>query len=78
MFSSTREEVFDRWFVVKGDPRMLDDSIRQALSGIDIGPHAFTGLTSDVAAIRRRLAGREAVVEAATLEDIMYLTGRTC
>jgi len=78
MFSSTREQVFDRWFIVKGDPRLLDDSIRQALAGVDVGPHAFTGLTSDPAAIRRRLAGRDAVVEAATLDDIMYYVGRSC
>ena len=78
VFSSTREEVFDRWFVVKGDPRTLDDSVRQALAGVEVGPHAFTGLTSDPAAIRQQLAGREAVIEAASLEDIMYYAGRSC
>jgi ABC-2 type transport system ATP-binding protein len=78
VFSSTREEVSDRWFVVKGDPRILDGPIRQALEGIEVGPHAFTGLTGDAAATRRLLEGREFVIEAATLEDIMYLTGRTC
>jgi ABC-2 type transport system ATP-binding protein len=78
VFSSTREEVFDRWYVVKGDPLMLDDAIRQRLSGVEVSPHAFTGLTSDAAGIRQQLAGREAVIEAATLEDIMYYTGRSC
>jgi ABC-2 type transport system ATP-binding protein len=78
VFSSTREEVFDRWVLVKGDPRMLDDSLRRALAGVEVGPHAFTGLAGDPAAIRQRLAGREAVIEAATLEDIMYYTGRSC
>jgi ABC-2 type transport system ATP-binding protein len=78
VFSATREEVFDRWFVVRGDPRVLDDSIRQSLAGVEVGPHAFTGLTSDAAGVRRQLAGREAVVEAATLEDIMYYAGRSC
>lgn len=78
VFSSTREEVFDRWFVVKGDPRVLDDDLRKALAGIEVGPHAFTGLTADAAEIKRRLSGREAVIESATLEDIMYYTGRSC
>jgi ABC-2 type transport system ATP-binding protein len=78
VFSSTREEVFDRWFVVKGEPRMLDDPLRQALAGVEVGPHAFTGLTDDPAAIRQRLTGREVVIEAATLEDILYYTGRSC
>jgi len=78
VFSSTREEVFDRWFVVKGDPRTLDEPSRQALAGIEVGPHAFTGLTGDAAEARRLFEGREVVIEAATLEDIMYLTGRPC
>jgi ABC-2 type transport system ATP-binding protein len=78
VFSSTREEVSDRWFVVKGDPRVLDGPIRQALAGIEVGPHAFTGLSGDAAATRKLFAGREVVIEAATLEDIIYLTGRSC
>jgi ABC-2 type transport system ATP-binding protein len=78
LFSSTREEVFDRWFVVRGDPRALNDAIREALAGVEVGPHAFTGLTADVGRIRRELAGREAVIEAATLEDIIYYAGRSC
>jgi ABC-2 type transport system ATP-binding protein len=78
VFSSTREEVFDRWHVVTGDPRVLDDTIRAALVGVEVGPHAFTGLTSDVAALKDRLAGRQAVIEAASLEDIMYYAGRSC
>jgi ABC-2 type transport system ATP-binding protein len=78
VFSSTREEVFDRWFVVKGDPAILDDAVRHALAGVEVGAYAFTGLTSDAAGVRQQLAGREAVIEAATLEDIMYFTGRSC
>ena len=78
VFSSTREDVFDRWFLVKGDPRMLDASIRQGLAGVEVGPHAFTGLTNEPAAIRQLLAGRDAVIEAASLEDIMYYAGRLC
>jgi len=78
VFSSTREDVFDRWFVVKGDPRVLDDTIRRVLVGVEVGPHAFTGLTSDAAVVRERLAGRQAVIEAASLDDIMYYTGRSC
>jgi len=78
LFSSTREEVFDRWRVVRGDPRGLDASTLQMFAGVEIGPHAFTGLTDDEAAARRRLAGREVVIEAATLEDIICYAGRSC
>jgi ABC-2 type transport system ATP-binding protein len=78
VFSSTREEVFDRWCVVRGDPRALDDGARPMFAGIEMGAHGFTGLTDDAAAARRRFAGREVVIEAATLEDIIFLTGRSC
>lgn len=77
-FSSTREEVFDKWVVVKGDPKRLDGRTRALLAGIEIGPHAFTGLSGDAASARAALAGAGAIIERATLEDIMYLTGRSC
>ena len=78
VFSSTREDVFGRWVIVRGDPRALNDSDRKRFAGVEVGPHAFTGLTDDAAAARQGFAGREVVVEAATLEDIMYYTGRPC
>ena len=78
VFSSTREEVFDRWVVVKGDPRLLDGRTRALLAGVEVTPHAFTGLSGDAAAARAALAGTGAIIERATLEDVMYLTGRSC
>ncbi len=78
VFSSTREEVFDRWVVVKGDPRLLDGRTRALLAGVEVAPHAFTGLCGDAAAARAALAGTGVIIERATLEDIMYLTGRSC
>ena len=78
VFSSTREEVFDRWVVVKGDPGDLDEETRQLFTGVEVGAHAFTGLTDDAPRARTHLAGHDIVIEAATLDDIMYYTGRTC
>jgi ABC-2 type transport system ATP-binding protein len=78
VFSSTREEALDRWVLVRGDPAALDQGVRQLFAGLEIGPHAFTGLTESAPAVRERLAGRDVVVERATLEDIMYYTGRSC
>jgi ABC-2 type transport system ATP-binding protein len=75
VFSSTREEVFDRWVVVKGDPGVLDDATRQLFAGVEVGAHAFTGLTDDAPRARHRLAGRDVVIERATLDDIMYYMG---
>jgi ABC-2 type transport system ATP-binding protein len=78
VFSSTREEVFDRWVVVKGDPQALDGAAASLFTGVELGAHAFAGLTDDAARVRQRLAGFDVVVEPATLEDIMYYAGRSC
>jgi ABC-2 type transport system ATP-binding protein len=78
VFSSTREAALDRWVLVKADPAWLDDGVRRLFAGIEVGRHAFTGLTDMAPAVRERLAGRDVVIEPATLEDIMYYTGRTC
>jgi ABC-2 type transport system ATP-binding protein len=78
VFSSTREEVFDRWVVVRGDPGVLDEATRPLFTGVEIGAHAFTGLTDDAPRARTHLAGRDIVIEPATLDDIMCYTGRTC
>jgi ABC-2 type transport system ATP-binding protein len=78
VFSSTREEVFDRWVVVRGAPGVLDAAARPLFAGVEIGAHAFTGLTDDAARARRTLAGCDIVIEPASLDDIMYYTGRTC
>lgn len=78
VFSSARDDVFDRWRIVKGDPRDLDEAARRAFAGLEIGPHSFTALTDDAAAVRQRFEGREIVIEPATLDDIMYYAGRSC
>ena len=78
VFSSTREEVFDRWVVVRGDPGVLDEATRSLFAGVEVGAHAFTGLTDDAPRARTHLAGRDIVIEPATLDDIMCYTGRTC
>jgi len=78
VFSSTREEVFDRWVVVRGDPGVLDEATRSLFAGVEVGAHAFTGLTDDAPRARKHMAGRDIVIEPATLDDIMCYTGRTC
>ena len=78
VFSSTREEVFDRWALVKGGTRVLDATPRSLFAGLEIGAHGFTGLTGDAPSARTRLAGLDVIIERATLEDVMYYTGRSC
>ena len=78
VLSATRDELAERWAVVRGGPALLDADTRGLLAGYERGPQGVTGLTSDAPALRRRLAGRQAVVERATLEDIMFYMGRSC
>ncbi len=75
VFSSPRDGL-EQWAVVKGGPELLD-RVRDLLRGVETGAMGFVGLTEDADAVRRRLAGEDLVVERATLEDIVYLNGRT-
>jgi ABC-2 type transport system ATP-binding protein len=78
VFSSTRDEIADSWAVVKGAPDLLTAECRALFAGWETGAHAFTGLTRDADAVRRHLPGVPLVVERASLEDIMFLMGRSC
>ena len=78
VFSTTRDEIAETWAVVKGAPDLLEDERRAWFAGWEAGAHAFTGLTRDAEGIRRRLGGAPLVVERASLEDIMFLMGRSC
>ena len=77
VFSTSRDRVLDRWALVRGGLELLDDSTRSLLRGFETGELGFVGLTDDPDAIRARLGKADIVVERATLEDIVYLTGRT-
>jgi ABC-2 type transport system ATP-binding protein len=77
VFSAARDEVLERWALVKGDTDLLDEGIRTLFSGMVTGEYGFIGLTDDPAAVRGRLAGASIVIEKATLEDIVFYTGRT-
>jgi ABC-2 type transport system ATP-binding protein len=76
--SATREDLAERWAIVRGGPALLEEEARALLSGWERTPHGVTGLTFDAPALRRRFAGHQVVVEPATLEDIMVYTGRSC
>ena len=78
MLSATRDELAERWAIVRGGPALLEGEARALLSGWERTPHGVTGLTFDAPALRRRLVGHDVVVERATLEDIMFYTERSC
>jgi ABC-2 type transport system ATP-binding protein len=77
VFSTTRDRVLEQWAVVKGGPDLLNDETRPLFRGWESGELGVTALTDDPDAVRARLSATAIVVERATLEDIVYLTGRT-
>jgi ABC-2 type transport system ATP-binding protein len=72
VFSATRDEVKDRWGLVKGGLELLDEDHRRFFRGIETSAFSFTAITDDVEAARQRFSGREVVIERASLEDVMF------
>jgi ABC-2 type transport system ATP-binding protein len=75
VFSSSRDEIRERWALIKGPPEMADRAIGPAFHGLRCGEVGFRVVTSDAAAARRQL-GDDALVEPASLEDIVEHVGR--
>jgi ABC-2 type transport system ATP-binding protein len=75
VFSTAKDEVLEKWAVVKAGNELLNDDSRKFFKGIRKREFGFEALTSDAAEARRRFAGK-AVIEKASLEDIMYYTTR--
>jgi ABC-2 type transport system ATP-binding protein len=71
VFSSPRDQVLGAWVVVKGGPDILAAEHKALFKGIRQGAYGVQALTAEAGEARRRF-GREAVIEAATLEDIMF------
>jgi ABC-2 type transport system ATP-binding protein len=76
-FSVTRDEVLETHALVKGGLSLLTEETRQLLTGYVSGEFGFVGLTSDARATAEALKGEEIVMERATLEDVVFYTGRT-
>jgi ABC-2 type transport system ATP-binding protein len=75
--SETKEEVLERHALVKGDVDLLTEATRPLFAGIVTGDFGFVGLTIDVEAVRDAFDGESFVVDRATLEDVVFYTGRT-
>jgi ABC-2 type transport system ATP-binding protein len=76
VFFSTRDEVRDRWAMVKGPPDRAGEAVGESYYGMRRGEVGFQVLTSNAVEARRRF-GDGVLVEPATLEDIMYYLGRS-
>ncbi len=72
VFSDSRNEILDRWGVIKADEQTLRGEVRPLLRGVRHGAHGCEALTSDIEAARALLPAKT-VVEKASLDDIVVL-----
>jgi len=75
VFSAAKDDILERWALVKGDPQLLDRLPSNFFRGVRRGQQAFEALTDDAANARRQL-GDSVVIDKATLDDVvLYTTG---
>ncbi|PZD96437.1 sodium ABC transporter ATP-binding protein [Paenibacillus sambharensis] len=75
VFCDSKEEIFERYALVKADNSLLDRDTRGALLGIRETSVGFEGLSADRKEAER-LFGGFAHIETPTLEDIMFYTAK--
>lgn len=75
IFSEDQESIRDRYRLVKGGIQQWNPLAAQACLGIRKNAMNFSGLTTDVQAVRKHIPG-EIVVEPANLEEIMIHIAR--
>lgn len=75
VFNESKEQVFDRYALVKAGRELLDADVRRWFVGIRESGAGFEALT-DRRPEAERLFGEHALIERPTLEDIMYFTAK--
>ena len=75
VFSEDQETIRDRFHLVKGGISQWNPLAEKACYGVRKNEISFSGLTSDVAAVRKHIPG-EVVIEPANLEEIMIHIAR--
>jgi len=73
VFSSSKDDIVDRWGLVKGGLDLLEGLPPDVFRGVRRSAHGFEAITDDAASARERF-GTAAIVERPTLDDIVLLT----
>jgi len=76
LFSASREDVLDRWALVKGGPELAEGPAAGLLRAVRRSPFGLTALTADREEAALRLAGLDAVVEPIRLDDLVFFLAR--
>jgi len=74
VFSESKDEVFERYAMVKGGHELLNENTKSSLVAIRTNEFGFEALTDDVSASKKRF-GDKAIYDPASLEDIMFFSG---
>ncbi|WP_066495211.1 ABC transporter ATP-binding protein [Abyssisolibacter fermentans] len=75
VFSKAKDDLLDKYAVVKGGLEILNDETKKNFIGFRKNSFGFEALTDDVAKVQR-LHKDDVILEKATLEDIMVYTVR--
>lgn len=75
VFSATKDEVFENYGIIKAGKEFLTQENSKYFDGYQENRFGFEALTSNISEARRRFT-KDVVIEKATLEDIMFLTGK--
>lgn len=75
VFSGAKDDIVSNYSIVKGDKSLLDVDTKKEFVGISENSFGFEGLTSNNDRVKK-LFKNNAVIEKATLDDIMVYTVR--
>ncbi|NMO98031.1 ABC transporter ATP-binding protein [Paenibacillus lemnae] len=75
IFNEAKDEVLERYAIVKGEMQLLDTDIRKEFVGLRETSVGFEGMV-DNRSRAQELFGSHALLEQPTLEDIMYYTAK--
>jgi len=73
VFSVAKDEILERWALVKGGLDLLDQLPADTFRGVRRGEHGFEALTDDAEATRARL-GDAVIIDRASLDDVVLYT----
>ncbi len=71
IFSETKDEIFEKHSLIKGDNDLLDHETKKSLVAVKSGEFGFEALSENINTTRE-VFGNEVIYDKPTLEDIMY------
>ncbi len=77
VFSRSKDDIFEDYGIVKGGKELLNEENKKFFTGVQVHKFGFEALTANIQEARRKFKnGDGVVIEKASLEDIMFFTGK--